>query len=394
MSDVTQDNHEQDLGKPETPAEYGRIFLSGFAMGSADIVPGVSGGTMAFILGIYETLINAIKSFNLDAAKLALQFDIKGLMDHIPWRFLIALGLGLGIAVLLLANILHTLLEEQPTFLFAFFGGLILASIIAIGVKVTWSPGAIAALLIAATFAFVLVGLDSGENNRVEALIEAVEAGEGIDAAQTTLIDGLNAENYENTEAQVTALITAVETEGDVEAIQDDMESALYEASDPLTLFFSGMIAICAMILPGISGSFILLILGQYGAVLGAVRNLDIASIAVIGAGAAIGIIVFSRVISWLLKHHENVTVAALVGFMAGSMRLIWTEAANGVEVINDTTTLAGDQIVLVIVLVAVGFFIVSFLDHLQSRSNPVFAWAWKGQPQVDTIGEKAEALD
>jgi len=398
MSDTTTEQ-EQDLGHPNTPAEYGRIYLSGFAMGSADIVPGVSGGTMAFILGIYETLINAIKSFNLDAARIALQFDFKALFEHIPIRFLMTLGLGLGTAVLLLANILHTLLEEQPTFLFAFFGGLIIASIIAIGVKVTWSPGAIAALLAAAVFAFVLVGLDSNENNRVEALIEAVETSAGIDAAQATLIEGLTAEDYtpeafDSIEAQVAALITAVENGDDVEPIQDEMESALYEASDPVTLFFSGMIAICAMILPGISGSFILLILGQYGAVLGAVKNFDIVSIGVIGAGAAIGIVIFSRVISWLLKHYENVTVAALVGFMAGSMRLIWTEAANGVEVINDTTTLAGDQIALVILLVAIGFLLVSFLDHLQSRSNPVFAWAWKGQPPVDTISEKAEALD
>jgi putative membrane protein len=348
-------NGQTDLSHPKTPGEYLRVFFSGFAMGSADIVPGVSGGTMAFILGIYETLINAIKSFNLDAIRKALKFDLEGVLNQIPFRFLIALGLGLGTAVLLISNILHGLLENQPTFIFAFFAGLIIASIVAIGIKVRWEPVAVVALVVAAAFAFVIVGFNADEP---ETVVET------------------------NTQLESAAAVETVEIE------------EAYVPSPPLTLFFSGMIAICAMLLPGISGSFILLILGQYAAVLGAVSNLHLVSIAAVGAGAAIGIIAFSRVISWLLKHHENVTIAALVGFMLGSLRLIYDEAVGGIDVITGGEAFDEAQWGLVALLLIGGFLLVSLLDHLQSRTNPVFAWFWKPAPGIDMIGEKAEALD
>jgi hypothetical protein len=148
------DHIMQDLSKPKTPMEYIRLFFSGFAMGSADIVPGVSGGTMAFILGVYETLIDAIKSFNLDAIRLAIGFKLGELFEHIPIRFLIALGLGILSAILLLASLLEGWLETQPTLVFAFFGGLIIASIIAVGAKVTWSPSAWVALVVGTIVAF------------------------------------------------------------------------------------------------------------------------------------------------------------------------------------------------------------------------------------------------
>lgn len=380
MAEQTQTD-ETDLSQPKTLKQYLRLFFSGFAMGSADIVPGVSGGTMAFILGIYETLIDAIKSVDLNVLKMATKFDIKGIIDHVPFRFLFALGSGVIVALLLLASLLHTLLEEQPTFIFAFFAGLILASIIAIGIKVKWAIPAIVAFVIAGVFAFWVVGLGS-EVNYVEDLIHAVQDNEDVEAYRTVLIDQLTEAEYEeNVSERVDALILAIEADSGVKAIEDELEEALYEPSSPLVLFGSGMIAICAMLLPGISGSFILLILGQYTVILGAVHARDIMPIIAVGLGAVVGIIAFSRVISWLLKNHRDITIAALVGFMTGSLRLIYIEAADGVGIVSpENSTLDAGQIALVIALIIIGFIGVSLLDHLQTRENPVISLVYRSK--------------
>lgn len=317
MSTTQHDEHiMRDLSKPKTLWEYVRLFFSGFAMGAADVVPGVSGGTMAFILGIYETLIDAIKSFNLQAVKLAVGMKFGELLnDHIPIRFLIALGMGILTAVFTLAALLEGALDSSPTLVFAFFAGLIVASIIAVGAKVKWSVGAVVALILGAVVAFVIVGMDS---------------------------------------------------------LGDQF------GHTPPVLFVSGMIAICAMILPGISGSFILLILGQYDFVLGAVKDRDLVSIISVGLGAVLGIVIFSRILSWLLKHYENVTIAVLVGFMAGSLRLIVHRMLNAVTEVDgqqiwSSIELDGGMIAMVIVLGIIGFVLVTLIDHAQSRSNPVF---------------------
>ncbi len=308
MTEKHQDGLMQDLSKPKTLGEYARIAFTGFAMGAADIVPGVSGGTMAFILGAYETLINAIKSFNVEAIRLALGLKFASLLnDHIPVRFLVTLGIGLLTAVLLLSNALGHLLETQPLFIFAFFGGLIVASIVSVGLKIRWSLAALAALIAGAVFAFWLVGLPALEDS----------------------------------------------------------------SHDGLTLFLSGMVAICAMLLPGISGSFILLILGQYKYILDAVRARDIVPLIFVAMGALVGILAFSRVISWLLRHYESVTIAALVGFMIGSLRVIWQEMDKGTRLIAE---FGASHLVLALALAAAGFVLVSVLDHLQTRSNPLFA--------------------
>jgi putative membrane protein len=149
---------EQNLGRPQTPKEYLRLYLTGFAMGTADIIPGVSGGTIAFIMGIYDTLVDAIKSFNLDAIRLVFARKFAEFVDHVSLRFLIALGLGIITAVLLLSNILGTLLETQPTFVFAFFGGLVLASIVAVSSQVHWTSTAFVALVIGAILGFIITG--------------------------------------------------------------------------------------------------------------------------------------------------------------------------------------------------------------------------------------------
>jgi len=309
MSDTTEKIH-QDFSHPKTPLEYLRIYLTGFAMGCADIVPGVSGGTIAFISGIYETLINAIKSFNFTAIRKVLKFDIGGFIDHTALRFLITLALGIGTAILLLANLLSDLLENQPTYIFAFFAGLIIASILAIGITVKWGLPSLIAFIIGAVFAFVIVSLP--------------QTGDGDHST--------------------------------------------------IVLFLSGSIAICAMILPGISGSFILLILGQYKYILEAVKGFEFGVIIPVALGCVVGIIVFSRVLSWLLKNYVDVTVATLTGFMLGSLKLIWDNATNAESVakMNTSGVLDSGQIIFALVLVVVGFIVVSLIDHLQSGENPV----------------------
>jgi len=223
---------------------------------------------------------------------------------------LITLALGIGTAILLLANLLSDLLENQPTYIFAFFAGLIIASILAIGITVKWGLPSLIAFIIGAVFAFVIVSLP--------------QIGDGDHST--------------------------------------------------IVLFLSGSIAICAMILPGISGSFILLILGQYKYILEAVKGFEFGVIIPVALGCVVGIIVFSRVLSWLLKNYVDVTVATLTGFMLGSLKLIWDNATNAESVakMNTSGVLDSGQIIFALVLVVVGFIVVSLIDHLQSGENPV----------------------
>ena len=312
-----------DLSNPKTVAQYLRLILTGFAMGAADIVPGVSGGTMAFILGVYKALINAIKSFNVDAIKLLLALRLKALMDHVSFRFLLALGAGLLSAILLLSSFLSETMDNPAgrILLFAFFFGLVLASILTIGVKVRWGLAAAVALIAGTAAAFVIVNVVPAEADH----------------------------------------------------------------SAPI-LFFSGMIAITAMILPGISGSFMLLILGQYDYVLTAVSNRDLPPVIIVGLGAIVGILAFSRVLSYLLANYYNRTVALLVGFMAGSLWKIypWKQCLekdldrHGHERClleqNILPDAASETFAPALLLLLAGFLLVNLLDHLQSRKNPVFA--------------------
>lgn len=327
-----------DLSRPSTPMEYARIFFSGFAMGASDIVPGVSGGTMAFILGIYETLLNAIKSFSIDAVRMVLAFfgmgnsdtderadedvnapdkpSVMDIVDHLHLRFLIALGFGLISAILLLSSLLEEWLVTEPTLLFSFFAGLIIASIVAIGAKVKWGVGPIITLIIGTIFAYFVTN-------------------------------------------------PALGTVGDA------------FGHGPAVLFFSGMVAICAMILPGVSGSFLLLVLGQYDFILGAVDDRDIVSLFFVAMGALIGILAFSRVLSWLLDRFEQMTIALLVGFMAGSMRLIYYRATTAIDEVTGAESLIAldtNTLLMAFGMSLLGFILVTAIDHMQSRSNPILA--------------------
>lgn len=291
-------------------------------MGAADIVPGVSGGTMAFILGVYTALINAIKSFNMDAIRLLLGLRLSDFANHVSIRFLLALGFGLLSAILLLSSFLSATMDDAGgrILLFAFFFGLVLASILTMGVKARWSASAAATLIAGAIIAFVIVNAAPAEADHA-----------------------------------------------------------------PPYLFVSGMIAITAMILPGISGSFMLLILGQYDYVLTAVSNRDLPPIIFVALGAVVGIIAFSRVLSYLLARYYDLTVALLVGFMAGSLWKIypWKECLESdIDRHGDFRCLlerniapdtASETFAAALALLIVGFLAVNLLDHLQSKENPIF---------------------
>lgn len=309
---------EETEGKTRTPGEYGYLVFSGAAMGAADVVPGVSGGTMAFILGVYEELINTIKSFNIKLLRLLFAFRIREALDHVNWKFILALGGGLGGAILSLARILSWLLDHHPVPLYAFFFGLVAASIVAVSAHVHWKPSMVVTLLAGTAGAYLIVGL-----------------------------------------------------------VPMDMPN------DPLTLFLSGAVAICAMILPGISGSFILLILGQYAYVLNAVKDLNVGALVPAVGGMVVGIMAFSRILSWLLKHYHQVTVTLLVGFMLGSLRRIWPfkEVQEWMEnrhgewvpmLENNVLPDFGSGVFwLSLGLCVFGFLLICLLDHMQSRNNP-----------------------
>ncbi len=236
------------------------IYFRGVAMGAADVVPGVSGGTIAFITGIYETLLDSIKAFDSEALRFALKLNIRGFWGHINGNFLVALLAGIATSVLSLAKLITYLMEHQPVPLWSFFCGLIIIS----------------------TY---LVLKEIKERNLLSA---------------ASLLVG---------------------------AIAAYLITTLTPASTPEAywfIFLSGAIAICAMILPGISGSFLLLVMGKYEFILDSLKEVNLPVIIVFASGCAFGLLAFSRVVSWLLKHYHDITVAMLAGFMIGSINKIW----------------------------------------------------------------------
>lgn len=229
-------------------------------MGAADVVPGVSGGTIAFITGIYEELINSIKGINLKALRLFFTGRWLSFWKQINGNFLLAVFAGIAISVLSLAKVLEYLLEHQPVLIWSFFFGLVLASSYVVSRKIThWIYPKIIALVGGIGIAFYITSV-----------------------TPTTTTDA------------------------------------------SWFVIFSGGLASCAMILPGISGSFILLLLGKYSFALHAVNERIILDLLLLGAGALIGLILFANLLSWLLRKYHDITIAVLVGFMIGSLNKIW----------------------------------------------------------------------
>jgi len=302
--------------------DYIIILLKGSAMGAADVVPGVSGGTIAFISGIYEELIESIKSFNWANIKELFSKGFKQFWTSLNGNFLATLFVGIAISIFSLARLLHFLLDEYPILIWSFFFGLIVASAIYVATQMKSINGLfslilgfvasilllpifaysfyIAGLIYFAIFWLLLFGITHFVINRIK--------GGNSKKAMRFLLTAL-AINLGTIIAYFVTKITPV----------PEVESSPY-----WFVFISGMIAICAMILPGISGSFILLLMGQYKFILSAVNDFKISYILTFGLGAIIGLISFSNVLSWLLKKYHDITVAFLAGFMVGSLNKVW----------------------------------------------------------------------
>ena len=239
---------------------YLGLTVKGFCMGASDVVPGVSGGTMAFILGIYAELIESIRSFDLNFFRLLISLKVRDALNHCSWRFLTAVGIGILLAIFTLARILSWLLENRPVLIWSFFFGLILASVLMVSRHLKeWTLSATVFMALGTVGTYFLVGM------------------------------------------------VPVST-----------------PNAPWFLFMSGAIAICAMILPGISGSLVLVLLGKYHYVLEAVNDRDFFTLFLVAAGAGVGLITFVRLINWLLNKRHDLTIAVLTGLMLGSLRKVW----------------------------------------------------------------------
>ncbi|UII75256.1 DUF368 domain-containing protein [Flagellimonas sp. HMM57] len=297
--------------------DYVFVTLKGMAMGAADVVPGVSGGTIAFISGIYEELISSINNINLSLFKTLQKEGVKAFWDKANGNFLLALFLGIFISVVSLAKFLSWLLENKPILLWSFFFGLVFASIFFVGKEIAkWNFGTISIFLIGAALAFVITELPPNEN--------------------------VNSLPY---------------------------------------LFLSGALAVCAMILPGISGAFILVLLGSYKTILDAVHEKDIKIVITVGLGAIFGLLSFARILKWMFNHYKNITLALLTGFILGSLNKIWPwKKVLETRTFGDKTIVIDDmnvwpwafegdnQLILALILAITGFSLIFILERFASK--------------------------
>lgn len=288
-------------------------------MGGADVVPGVSGGTIAFITGIYETLLDSIKSVDLQALNYLKKFQIKALWAHINGTFLVVLFAGIITSFLSLSKVITYLLDTYPIQLWSFFFGLIIISALMVLREIKkWDVGVFIAIILGVAIAYFITGAVPSETN-----------------------------------------------------------------DSPWFLFIIGAVAICAMILPGISGSFIVLLFGKYEFMMAALKDRNIGDILIFMAGCVVGILSFARVISWLFKKYHNLTIGVLSGFMIGALNKVWpwketiktyVDRHDVVKPLYEVNVLPNDYLIKTgiephfieaIGFAAAGFFIVLFIDRL-----------------------------
>lgn len=241
-------------------SDYLIISFKGLAMGAADAVPGISGGTIAFISGLYEELVTTISNIKPSLFKTLFKEGIASFWKEANGNFILALLAGIIVSYITFMKLAKYLLENHPILIWSFFFGLIVASIYVVGKQITkWNFGTIIALVIGAAIAFYISTLPVMASN----------------------------------------------------------DSAYF-------LFFAGVLAICAMILPGISGSFILIILGAYKSLSDAIHDFDIKKLLIFTIGCIVGLLSFSHILKWLFKNYHNVTLALLTGFIFGSLNTVW----------------------------------------------------------------------
>lgn len=292
------------------------LFLKGAAMGAANVIPGVSGGTIAFVTGIYERLINALKNLDLITIKLVLKFDIKGAFERVDGMFLLTVLVGISFSILSLAKVLEWAFLNHESLTLSFFFGLILASILGVGRQVTsWKIAEVSALIIGALIAIFIAFLPPSEPNA----------------------------------------------------------SIFY-------IFLCGIVAVCSMILPGLSGSYILLLMGNYVLVLQAISAFDFAILIPLLIGCVLGLALFSRLLSYLFSHYKNVTISLLTGFVIGSLLIIWPWKLTQYEQVTDSKQKAigyewllpqtNSQFLISLLLIAFGFLMVWLLDRFASRQS------------------------
>ena len=282
----------------------------GALMGSAEVVPGVSGGTLALIVGIYQTLINSIADLVLSVRQLvglapgkASTKTAVSTFKSLPWRLLIPVAIGMGAAVILGAKLIEPLLDEQPIAMKALFFGLVIAGTYVPAHMVTkvggWSPSFVLLGLISAVFVFLLTGLPQGN------------------MAEPSLI----------------------------------------------VVFFSASIAICALVLPGVSGSFLLLTVGMYDPTIAAVNDRNFAYLFVFALGAVLGLAIFVSLLKWLLENRARVTLVVITGLMLGSLRALWPWQGPERELLAPT-----DQIGIALLLFIAGAAFVAVLLILERK--------------------------
>jgi len=302
--------------------DYILLFLKGVAMGGADVVPGVSGGTIAFISGIYEELLASIKAVNLENLKLLFKGKFKLFWKEINGGFLLAIFVGILTSVKSLATLIIFLKENYPIQLWSFFWGLIMISSIVVLRQITrWNAGIVLSAIIGILIAYGITSL-----------------------------------------------------------------TPAHTSDSPLMILGSGVLAISAMILPGISGAFILLILGKYEFIISAVSELNFFVLGIFAAGCLLGLVSFVRIISWLLSKYHNAAVALLAGFMMGSLNKLWPWK----QVLEYRINRHGDQVPFIeknilptdfyqitgndpvfiqaLLYMAVGFFIIVILEKIALR--------------------------
>ena len=296
---------------------YFIITLKGIAMGAADVVPGVSGGTIAFISGIYEELVTTISGINLGLLKEWREFGFSSMWKKANGNFIIALFLGIAISVFTVMRLANYLLENHPILIWSFFFGLVIASIWFVGKQIPkWNAKIITALVLGAAVAFYITTLPP---------------------------------------------ITGTQS--------------------PFFLFIAGAIAVCAMILPGISGAFILVLLGAYKTISEAIHDFDFKTIGIVAVGAVVGLLSFSRVLKWLFLKYKAVTLAVLTGFITGSLNKIWPwkEILETVTigdkdmVIREQSVLPqhfdGDpQLIFALLLMVAGFLLILILERVATQ--------------------------
>ncbi|GAA4325437.1 DUF368 domain-containing protein [Pontixanthobacter gangjinensis] len=304
--------------------DYLKVTFKGMAMGAADVVPGVSGGTIAFISGIYEELITTISGVNPSLLTTWKEEGFSSMWKELNGNFILALFSGILISIFTVMRLTNYLLENHPVLIWSFFFGLVVASIWFVAKQIPkWNFKIILALLIGAAVAYYIVSLPPMSTN-----------------------------------------------------------------SSYLFLFFAGAIAVCAMILPGISGAFILVLLGAYKSVTEAAHDFDIKTLGIVGLGAIFGLLTFSKVLKWLFEHYSNITLAVLTGFIAGSLNKIWpwkevleTAVYGDKEVVlKEASVLPGNfngdpQTLWAILLMFAGFLLILILELVaNNHSDPADA--------------------